>query len=1634
MATDSADHASVAASLAQLTSGWTPVAGLPPGSLAAAREALASSIVAGKTVADLHTRRVAIAGTPADPKLFDDLTKIAAKVRTATVQPATIAVVRSPFAASLNNPTGAASWAFHAQVTNTLGPFQDSIGLLHWVDFIRITVSSPIAFGSAASPFGVVPVSQFVISSPSPTKLTLGAGSVWFIAKWLAATLPDGFTGFSIAGGTLTSSTPFQLQNGTYVAPVNATLTLAVTLAAAASPSGTSPPGSDGAAATFTPPATVTLVFKQSSAVFQSIADCSAKAFGTAVTLRRNQESPTAAPQWPLIVIPCQPAPTDFPFADTASDLFTPSAVAKIAHAGWALPLVNTAVTSLPEIAGPGTCLLQLAGDAALKTALYKKPVPVTTWFLNIGSGSVFALAIGKAKPADTHCDLWPENAPSKFKSSVDFTTKPNFSCAFLSWPGHETFLVDGTVKVHLDRPVTATGARFPYRSDALYILDRTKSADALGIIAERKDQTKPVYPVALENALIGVDAPAFFTLAATIKNDALSNVIAAFYHNARWLLPTLPDPYATSFDLSIVKAEAELSTVGALVAAITWTGSSKPELGFVLLPPPSGNIQSDLTAGAHLTNSFADAPPMVHAPVAMTRGQQPSLLALLDLSTRVDLFGVALAPDFGRLIGIREGIDPSDSSTKSVAPFMALQGMTLALNGAAVATFALPQVSWEPMESNAPDSAGPMFRSPPGDGYPLLAAAPDAQKLVPFMPNTVLANNIGNVANGAPFWALFSLPFGINAIILQPNEHLSHPRKGHHSTFRAQGGEFRLNRPRFDRLDNAPEDGGGTPAETSRATAPEPSFVGALALTLKPKHPEKTDANFPGYSSLDNPYGVDMLGPGPNSPSDFFTQHFSSGSKAGVPLRRIDFSGYGASIFSEWSLKDVIPPDIIKVQFETTIGRTAYEVVQAANLIYPYCVRSVRTITIERRNAGWVKRTDSGWIAVSPGRFEFPSDTSAKWAGRIHSGAMAGVFNVRNIREMPEVVPSDAVSPFGTFAFRRVLFDADIGIEPSLKVTAGGFSTPVDGVTNPPTLVAARDLEGYMQTTPIEHSPEPDVLRGLFKNIGAVHPAINCTIEAGAFGGKPGTTLRCAGFDVDVIGEPVGNPKVPAIAVALRAAPHTPAGGWSLGHRKFNEPAPSALPKDSPVPFVRPDGNTSFWYMADVSDVLQLDNPDNFYSLMHSTGTNKVLFESPQIPTSAAVTPAPTRPGLQFVKPTPPGAPKPGAAPTNPGSPNFGDIASLLNSTGLFPDLGAALSLAQSAADQLSTTGQGIKYQKDYTFDPNQQVVIADIGVVKIVLQYADTVPLVPGSAPAKLSYSVDSSASPNWTLSVGPLSFLVTLPAFGSNPLLTIRGSFYADEHTAPGVTGLSVQFGDTLSVIKNIFSSLQAVAQFLPGGAGANLDVGLSDGKLTVSDTFTIGDMPLGVGNLTDVSVKIGLRVALQPLSIDFSVGLGDARNPFNWIVSPLAGNGLIVLGVEDSKPALTIQAGIGLGLAIDLGIASGSASVVIAFQIHAEPPAVMLMAILTGRASVDVLDGLVSATLTISAGLGFEMDLPPKIVITPFPPSITLGPETITLIATCSVGIHLSVCWVVSVDWDGSWEFQQSVTTPQISLSV
>lgn len=1575
----------VARSLATLTAGWT---GADDAQLTAAREALAGALLAGHDAGLLHAKPAAATTPVADVGLLAQLESLAAQVKTAPAAPI-VPVVRTPLAAAPSNPAGIPAWARSAQVLTTLGPFTDAAGLWHWVDLLPIVVSNRFAFGDASSPFAVLPIFTLPIGPVAPLELELSAGSVWFVASLLGATFPAGsFTGFTVTGGKLTSSAALALDGDTYVAPLGATLTLDATLAPAAAAAPGADAGPDGAAATFTPPAAVTLEFTQSAATFSAVADSSASAYGTTIELHWTGTAPTLAPELPQVLVPCTASAASFSFATVASELFEPTGTATITGASWALPLAAVPLAALPESAGPGAGEILLGAGAAVATAAAPDPVPVDAWMLEIGSGSLFVAVEATARPASTTFELWSERPPSPRRSSVTFTTGEKLVLAALATTSAEIVVVAGSTVAHLDRPLSADGVRIPFKSAiATLVRAHVGGAEQLVLLASPQGAADTQLSLALENALLSVDAPSRLVLSGPLgPGGSLTEAAVALEFRLRWLMPTLPDPYASSFDAASLREQAAGAQGAIVLTTVRWDGAADAVMSCALLPAAAGGAAPTLAG-------------------VLDRGRGLTALALLDLSTNVDLFGVALGPEL-RAVAERgiggEAVELSAGpQARASKPPFALQDMSLAFNGALAVTFALPQVSWEPMEvaplpagTPAPPPGtpvtpeGPLAPTPASDGPPLVLSAPDSQQLVPFAPEPVLTNNIHNVATGHPFFALFSLPFGLEALISEPNR----PRgKG---GFLQSGGRFERQIPRFS---------GARPEQLS----------GAVALTLEPRHAALPNAKFSGVTIVTDPYGTSVLG---GDVADIFSSEFDKDPSArGVPLRRIDLSGYGASIFSDWTDPNAPSTAVIKVQFETSIGRTAFEVIKVQSLLFPYCVKVVRTVTIQRQNPGWVLRSDSGWRAASDGTFAFPAKRG--FDGYVHPGALTGVYDVRNIGE------SGPIETVSSVDYQPVLFDADIGVNPSLKLRSGGSGGRVP----------SRHLVGYVQLT-YGDAPALADLKALFDKVGPFTPAISCTVEAGAFPSAPGTVLRCSAFEISVV-ERSTSASVPALAAALRGAPTIPrAGGWSLGRRGFRDTAPAALPGDFPVPLVQPAGSEDFWHVADVADVLALDKPSTYYSLLHSTGTHKVLFESPRIPTSPAAVPAGTPAGLQFPKPPPP---LPGGT-ANQGSPNLGDLAAILNSTGLFPNLGAAISLLKGAAEHIETTTAGFKYSKTHDFPPDMQSLVLDAGVLNIKLQYADT-RATGGNTPATLTYEVDSSANPSWKLKLGPLSFLVAVPALGGGAtLLTITGSFYADEHTKPGLSGLQVELGDTLSVVKDVFSHLQALAQYLPGGAGANLDVAVSDGRLTVTDTFTISQMPLGIGELTDISLDLGLAVTLSPLSADFLVGIGSPNNPFNWVVSPLAGNGLIDLGAQNSSQAIIIQAGLGLGLAINLAIASGSASITIAFELEVKGSSVELMVILTGRASVDVLDGLASATVTLSAGLGVEVSPVNPVTFTPALPSIpteiTIGPETITLHATCSVGIHLQVCWLVSVSWDGSWAFQKSVDTPKLQLSL
>ena len=752
-------------------------------------------------------------------------------------------------------------------------------------------------------------------------------------------------------------------------------------------------------------------------------------------------------------------------------------------------------------------------------------------------------------------------------------------------------------------------------------------------------------------------------------------------------------------------------------------------------------------------------------------------------------------------------------------------------------------------------------------------------------------------------------------------------------------------------------------------------------------------------------------------------------GSGGAVPINRIDIAGYGASIFSEWHNDDPQVTGIIKVQFEAVRGRTAYEVVKAKTTLYPHCAPMVRTITISRQNGGWVQRTDTGWVATAPGIFRFPNAQFTQ--SLVNRGAVAGVFNIRNVREFETV-------PAGDFTYRRVLFDADIGLDHRVKVTRGGTAstlTDIDG--NPVTLVPARDLAGYVQITPDETAsgppppkptPAPADLAQLFQTVGAITDSFSCIAEIGHTANAIGTQLRCSAIEINMV---TTGPSSPALGAALRAAPVLPRdGAWGFGKRPSGTAAPVALPGNFPVPIVQPKTDSGNWHIADIADVLLLGTPANVYGILQDTGTQRVLFEQPIIKDLTSGAPPGTVPSIQLPA---------GLAPA------LADVGSLLNATGLFPDIGKAISLVTGGIEQLKTIPEGLHYTKEFDFKGNEAPnTLLDLGILQLTLIYADTGKGKDGSGnwttPTKIIFNIDpahtlpDSHGRNWWLTIGPISFAVTVPEFGADALLTIIGGFAADDHTKPGLTGLTIDYGSALDTLKSIFSKLQALASFLPGGLGAGLDVSLSGGKLTVRDTFALPTLPLGLGDLSDISLDLGLAVTLSPLSADFIIGIGNPGNPFNWILSPLAGNGAIDIGVQGGAPHFMIQGGIGLGLSIDVGIAEGSASITLAVQITVNGSTITLLIILNGQASVDVLGGVASASLSLTAAVGVSVNPLPVPQINLNPPGITFPSEDITFIAQVAVGIHISICWVVSVDFDGTWQFSQSVHTPALTVDT
>jgi hypothetical protein len=743
-----------------------------------------------------------------------------------------------------------------------------------------------------------------------------------------------------------------------------------------------------------------------------------------------------------------------------------------------------------------------------------------------------------------------------------------------------------------------------------------------------------------------------------------------------------------------------------------------------------------------------------------------------------------------------------------------------------------------------------------------------------------------------------------------------------------------------------------------------QPAFPGAITggrqLLLSAPHPQDPKSGFRGGTEFIDQAARTLL-----APADVpFGTEFGLGGQAGiVPLKRVDLSGYGTSTFSRWSDIDA-QAAVSQIRFDVIVGRLCYEVVQIVSVIYPWGIRVVRTITFERLAGGQVLRSDSGWQPTSDGRMDLPAGVTT------HAGPITALVNVHDIADT-----STVISPSPGLEFEQVTFGADALISPDLLVREGGRLT-VAGMVMP-----SAGVTGYLQRLPVGAFISLEQLNLLMTSAPPAQAPLSGLVDAGG-AATPGLQMRVSAAAAGIAGPETA----PRLVGSLAASPRLPAAGaFTLASQPSGASAPQALPPRSPVPLIRPNGDAS-WHLADPADVEQLTAPaGTVYGLLQDTGTQKVFLRRLSTPT-----------GSQHIDLAEP--------------PHLADVAALLGATGAFPELAGALKF--DVPPQVTAAADTLTVQRhSWSLAGEKPRELLSIGPADVLISYQDS-----AGNPAQATVVIDPGRDPAWSIDVGIVSLLVALPPFGSqdDPLLTITGSLHADADSAPGYRELTVHFGGALSLVQQVFTRLEQLASFLPGGGGT-LDVAFSGGRLSIRDTFTLPNLPLGLGEVTDVTLDLGATIALSPRELDFSVGICTPDRPFHWVVSPLSGTGCLQVGAANGDPKLLVQGGLGLGLGIDVGVAAGSASVVLALQVDNRVAPLELKVILTGQASVEVIGGVASASLMLSAALGIAPDRLPL-------------PHQITLFGDVAVGIHISICWVVDIDFDGSWHFSQTMSDP------
>ncbi|MHB8628174.1 MAG: hypothetical protein ACYDEO_18455 [Aggregatilineales bacterium] len=1052
-----------------------------------------------------------------------------------------------------------------------------------------------------------------------------------------------------------------------------------------------------------------------------------------------------------------------------------------------------------------------------------------------------------------------------------------------------------------------------------------------------KPDQPKGTLPppqaVALHNALFKVTPVNGCLLFGVLADDMVQvdKGIVFLTFGMYAYVPTLPDPYAANLNLLRAQFERVSDTYSGtglagrtiwlwLVSQTRWqpltAESDQVDVSFHFAPlqnqfqlaatsptasiAPAIAVQSDLsqhpfvqlfdvqtpvaTEAATLIPADSTPAPMISS-MAVYRGQedyqaiwdqqfsafQNDAFSLLDVSSNANQMGVSFAL-FGnrRMLMLRtyEAISADTTVASSAFPIQA-KGLDVVAQGQLVRAFTTPMISWEPVINlTLPD--------PPGGGDPPLALNyyPDdggptrimnnSVQLVPISP-IPLVNFLVDTYEKEPdniTAAYFTLPFGLRSLAYLRKNSSQQPDPSQKPT-------LKFNSPSFD---NDLKGGIQLLLKAGSGFNPDESNM-FRGFTLQTNNVLDAFGNKTGASTLGHDVSVIFNGEfysSPPSPDPY--------DQRGVPLTRIDLSGYGASTFSSWINKDAAFAETSQARFDVLIGRTAHEVIQVKSILYPWGIRVVRTITLFRVGSGYVYRFDSGWKAESDGLFDFrfkysytvkkpKSKVSKRTATvvpyKIHPGTIKGLFNIQNIKSaLGDVLPFTGTMDISSFYeldpntntvkkyaggvtpvsvdLQPVYFDADVELESVVQGQVGGR-------------VPSKKILGFVQLAPRGIPLTPAEFQALLdRQTGSIGGPLDCVMDIGGSGQK----FRVSRFDVNSSVDAAGTQ--PVFVAASRGSVVLPKdGSWSLVTHARGTGDVTPLPTSVTTPLIRIgelDRNMAF----PDTDLLRIANPADLlrapgnatinFGFLQSTNTQKVLFLTPAFAKQVVA----TTPGKLLSK-TPP---------------LFVDAYRLISSKAIFPNIGdaestfgTAIALTQNFATNALKDGgkqvlelmgisslDGINRLKDdgykllktvtgATFDlPKGPWKLIDESYLKIYVEYAAEIKSA--TRAGSLDYDVNSfttNVADRWKSLMSNMAMVVDLGPL--KRLVTIKGNFAAAKGAEASFMGKAgdadfaspqIQFSDALQAVMDI---LQILEELQGGNYAAVLAKGL---KLAMSNS--------------------------------------------------------------------------------------------------------------------------------------------------------------------------------------------------------